>query len=85
MRPHLAEKGQSLAAWLNNAIDKELKGFMNIVVTWITGQTTLEIVNAARLELLKASKRVLRLERFQGGNIIILKGELEENGENERD
>lgn len=47
---------------------------MMIFITWITGQTVLEEVSADRLDLLRRSKRVLRLEVYQGGEMITLKG-----------
>lgn len=52
---------------------------MMIFITWITGQTALEEVSAGRLDVLRRSKRVLRLETFQGGHMITIKGN-DENG-----
>jgi hypothetical protein len=52
---------------------------MSIFITWITGQTTLETVSAARLDILRRSKRVLRLATYQGGQELLLKG-TNENG-----
>jgi hypothetical protein len=50
---------------------------MMIFITWITGQTVLEEVSAVRLDVLRRSKRVLRLETYQGGNMITIKGDME--------
>lgn len=52
---------------------------MMIFITWITGQTVLEDVSAGRLDILRRSKRVKRLEVYQGGERITLKGD-NENG-----
>lgn len=48
---------------------------MNVFVTWITGQTTLEIMDAPRLDILRRSNRVKRLETYQNGALIVLRGE----------
>jgi hypothetical protein len=50
---------------------------MSIFITWITGQTVLEEVSAGRLDILRRSKRVKRLEIYQGGHMITIKGDVE--------
>lgn len=54
---------------------------MSVFVKWITGQTTFEDVSAARLDILRRSKRVISIVVYQNGQALTLKGDME-NGEN---